>query len=438
MQTLKISEDKRHIVYADGTPFYWIGDTAWELFHRLSREEADLYLENRAALKFSVIQAVALAEYDGLTLGNAYGRVPLLQNAQGQYDPTLPDLEKNESAGTYTYWDHVDYIVDKAASLGIYIAMLPTWGDKYNKSWGKGPEIFTEENAYLYGSWLGKRYGDRDNIIWVLGGDRPLETAAHFRIVNEMARGIREQMGSRHLMTFHPTGDHSSAECVHDEPWLDFNMIQSGHGRENLDNYTLIIKGYEKEPHKPILDGEARYEEHPINFRPANGYFDAWDVRQAAYWAVFSGACGHTYGHNCVWIMSQKAEDYLVMTWKDALMRPGARQMQYVRKLLSERPFLDLVPDQELLASNYEGTNYLAAARGKDYLYVYSPNGLAISVRMGKIQGQRVKAGWYDPRTGEYTWEGQWDNTGEHTFQPPDSGRNCDWVLVLENADPKA
>ncbi len=88
-----------------------------------------------------MIQAVALAELDGLNDPNAYGHRPLLGN-----DPTRPDVKDGASND---YWDHVDFIVKKANSLGLYIGFLPTWGDKWNKKWGAGPEIFTTQNAVV-------------------------------------------------------------------------------------------------------------------------------------------------------------------------------------------------------------------------------------------------------------------------------------------------
>ncbi len=144
---LQVSENKRFLTTTDGAPFFWLGDTAWELFHRLNREEAEAYLRKRADQGFTIIQAVVLAELNGLSDPNAYGRRPLLEN-----DLTQP----NEA-----YFEHVDWIVSKAASLGLYIGMLPTWGDKWNKKWGTENEIFTPENAGPYGEWLGRRYAGR-------------------------------------------------------------------------------------------------------------------------------------------------------------------------------------------------------------------------------------------------------------------------------------
>ena len=242
IQLLKISENKRFIIKEDGTPFFWLGDTGWELFHRMNREDAGEYLKNRAELKFTVIQAVALAEHDGLRAPNAYGRNPLLKNDRGEYDPSMPDL--NRMKNEYTYWDHVEYIIDAAAELGLYIGFLPTWGDKIHLKWGTGPEIFRGENAYLYGKWLGERFGSRKNLIWIMGGDRQLGSRRHFEVVNQMARGIKEGEAITHLMTFHPEGFLSSSYHVHDEEWLDFNMIQSGHDRQNNDNYKKVEEVY--------------------------------------------------------------------------------------------------------------------------------------------------------------------------------------------------
>src|SRR5688572_27125281 len=131
---LKISANKRFLVHADGRPFFYLGDTAWELFHRLNRDEADRYLDNRARKGFTVIQAVVLAELDGLKTPNAYGDLPLRDM----------DLGKPNEA----YFKHVDYIVDRAAALGLYIGLLPTWGDKVGNY---GNYFINEGNARDYG-----------------------------------------------------------------------------------------------------------------------------------------------------------------------------------------------------------------------------------------------------------------------------------------------
>ena len=363
---LKISNDQRFIVYENGEPFFWLGDTAWELFHRTTPEEADLYLENRAAKGFTVIQAVVLAELDGLNEPSSNGERPLIDN-----DPTKPNLK---------YFEHVDYIVNKAQELGMFIGMLPTWGDKWNKQWGVGPVVFTPENAYQYGKFLGNRYKDK-NIIWILGGDRKPDNDEHLAIIRAMAQGIREEIGDKQLMTFHPMGGWSSSEWFHNDEWLDLNMFQSGHGQANNPNYKKTQHDYNLEPAKPVLDGEPCYEDHPINWRAENGWFDEFDSRRAGYWSMMSGACGHTYGNHNIWQMWLPGRDPISVArtpWKQSIDYPGAFQAGYMRSLFESRPWQLLQPASDILldAPVGEGKECRAAAASNcSFLMVYTPFG---------------------------------------------------------------
>ncbi len=426
LQKIKVSKNNRFFMKEDGRPFFWLGDTAWELFQKLDRKEVGKYLYDRAKKKYNVIQVVALSEFDDTKAGNKYGRKPFLETDEG-YDPTLPDL-----SGEYNYWAHIDYVIKKAAELGLYIAFLPTWGDKINQKEGIGPEIFNEENAEIYGEWPGNRYCDYNNIIWILGGDRPLENDQHFRIIDAMANGLKRGDKDNHLMTFHPPGCKSSSEFVGDREWLDFNMIQSSHGLD-IANYKWIKADYDLKPIKPVLDGEPRYEDHPINFKSENGYYDDYDIRQAAYWAVFAGGFGHTYGHHSIWSMNKEPNDYYIMTWQEAVDKPGGKQMQYLKELIESRPFFSRVPAQELIAKQYPGNNHLQATAGEDYAFIYSPTGLPLKVNLGMISGKKIKAYWYDPRTGKVDFIEENINNGTREFLPPSSGRNNDWVLVLDD-----
>lgn len=416
---LEVSTEGRHLVHADGTPFFYLGDTAWELFHRLNREEADLYLGDRAAKGFTVIQAVVLAELDGLHTPNAYGELPLEND-----DPRQP----NDA-----YFRHVDYIVDKAESLGMFIGMLPTWGDKWNKKWGVGPEIFTPENAAAYGAFLGRRYRDKP-IIWILGGDRNPENDQHLAIIRAMAGGLKKGDGGNHLMTFHPQGGSGSSQWFHNDGWLNFNMFQSGHSAANAPNYRTTLESHGLEPVKPVLDGEPRYEDHPIDWKPQNGWFDAWDVRQAAWWSMLSGACGHTYGNHNIWQMWQPGRKPISSArtpWKTAVGHPGSAQVGDMRKLLESKAWQKLAPDEDLLAGEPgEGAEHIRAARAGDgsFAMIYTPTGRKFSVRLERIGG-KVTASWFDPRTGKL----QPAQVDGQSFDPPgEPGRGNDWVLVLE------
>ena len=418
-QSLQVSDNQRYLQHQDGSPFFWLGDTAWELFHRLDREEADRYLENRADKGFTVIQAVVLAELDGLNTPNPYGERPLIDN--------------NPSQPSEAYFEHVDYIVDKAARLGLYVGMLPTWGDKFNKRWGVGPEVFTPENARNFGQFLGNRYRNKP-IIWILGGDRIPEEEQDFAIIRAMAQGIAAGDEGRHLMTYHAMGARNSAEFFHEDDWLDFNMYQSGHGEENNPNYSVTLGNYKLTPTKPTLDGEPSYEDHPINWKPENGWFDEKDVRRAAYWSMLAGAMGHTYGDHNIWQMWAPGREPISSArtpWYEALDHPGAYQMGYMRQLFESRDFSQLLPDSSVVLSA-SGTAHVQAARSDSFMLVYLPANQQVEVDPTKIKGKRIDVWWFDPRTGDSVNIGTFKNRSTYTFRTPDPSK--DWLLVVDDA----
>jgi hypothetical protein len=424
MKKLKVHEGKRYLMWEDGSPFFYLGDTAWELFHHLTREDAERYLSEREQQGFNVIQAVALAEFGGLVEPNAYGRLPLLQRENG-YDPELPDI-----GGGYDYWQHVDWVVEAAARHGLFIGMLPTWGDKYNRKWGEGPEIFTPENARAYGKWIADRYKDCWNIIWILGGDRPLETQRHRDIIRSMAEGIREADGS-HLITYHPSGCSSSADFAAGQDYIDFHTVQSGHGLEAYESWKLVRRTGEAEM-KPFMDSEPRYEDHPACFKAEYEYlWDAADVRQNAYWNMMEGVCGHTYGNHSIWKFNTKSEPYWPYLWQDALHHDGARQIGHIVKLRMSRPYFEFRAAPELVQDDPAKMAHQSAGRGERYAFVYSPLGLPIRAFLQELGGSAIKASWFDPRTGEMKVFAVVP-PAETLFAPPSSGKGNDWVLVLD------
>lgn len=435
---LKVSENGRFLVTEDGEPFFYLGDTAWELFHRLNREEADRYLEDRAEKGFTVIQAVALAELDGHTDANPYGHLPLMG-----LDPARPDVKDGPAND---YWDHVDYVVEKANSLGLTVGFLPTWGRYWHDEVKDGKPLFTKENAEAYGRWLGERYKDA-GLIWILGGDRTVDNDAQKEVIHAMARGLRAGDGGAHLMTFHPRGGSGSAEVFHGDEWLDFNMRQNGHGIEFGGRYDQTAKDYARTPVKPVMDGEPVYEDHPVAFNAKGlGHSVAADVRRPLYWNLFTGAFGHTYGHHSVWQMFAQGRNPIngpLMPWHEAIDQPGAGQMQHGRRLIESRPFLTRVPDDSVIVPAAvatsvpgAGTRRFVATRDAEgtYAMVYAPVGRTFGVRMDKIAGSKVKAWWFDPRTGEATAIGEFESEGTREFTPPDRGEQLDWVLVLDDA----
>jgi hypothetical protein len=434
---LRLSENRRFLVQADGAPFFYLGDTAWELFHRLNREEAQRYLKDRADKGFTVIQAVAIAELDGHRDPNPYGHLPFVDE-----DPARPATAEGPDND---YWDHVDWIVARARDLGLTVGFLPTWGRYWHDEVRDGKPLFDEHNAEVYGEWLGKRYRDA-GLIWILGGDRTVDNDAQKRILRAMARGLKRGDGGAHLMTFHPRGGGSSADVFHDDDWLDFNMRQNGHAVEFPGRYDKTRVDYDRAPIKPVLDGEPIYEDHPIAFdAKQQGHSVAADVRRPLYWDLFTGAFGHTYGHHSVWQMWQPGRNPInnpLMPWHEAIDQPGAGQMRHARRLLESRPFLTRVPDDSVIVVDRVATSVPGAGRyryvatrdeARSYALVYAPVGRPFEVRMDAVRGGSIVAWWFDPRTGESRHIGEFPSAGTRRFNPPAAGEVFDWVLVLDD-----
>ena len=434
-QQLQVSENSRFLVTEDGKPFFYMADTAWELFHRCTREEAVSYLIKRAEQGFNVIQAVALAEIDGLNTPNPYGETPLQDN-----NPLKP----NEA-----YFEHVDYIIKKANDLGLYIALLPTWGDKvFKNNWGVGPEVFTTQNASEFGKWIGNRYKNYKNIIWIIGGDRnPVPATDHTEIWNLMAEAIAKAAGGykNTLMSFHPQPkkDGGSSTWFHNEPWLDFNMHQTGHCA-NQGTYKHIENDYNLLPIKPTIDGEPLYEDHPNCFNAKElGHSVPEDIRRIMYWNVFAGAFGQTYGCHDVWQMftsDRKGINHPLRPWPVALDLPMANQVRHLKNLFLSRPFLTRIPDQSMVVGNQDENNdYISATRDSkgSYALIYFPTGKKTTIDFSKLQGERFISHWYDPRTGNAFAGPTITVSRSMEICPPTSGKGNDWVLVVDNASQK-
>ena len=430
---LKVSENHRFLTTADGKPFFWLGDTGWLLFSKLTREEAEKYLDDRARKGFNVIQVMVLHE---LKVTNVYGDSAVIRQNISQ--PAVTSGNSVENSTDYDFWDHMDFIIGKAEEKGIYMALVPVWGS--NVKSGK----ISRKQADQYSTWLAKRYAEKSNIIWLNGGDLAgSDSTAIWEIIGNNLR----KYAPNQLITYHPFGRTQSSTWFYNAPWLDFNMVQSGHRRYDQDdselgygedNYKYISTDYKLTPAKPTIDGEPSYEGIPQGLHDTTQ--PRWtnnDLRRYAYWSVFAGAFGFTYGNNAVMQInrpSDKKPSYGAKDfWFDAINAPGASEMIHLKNLMLSFPFFERVPDQSIIVNNGEKYNYLAATRGKNYALIYTYNGRNMEINTGKIEGRRMTASWFNPRNGSYTKIGTFKNSGILTFDPPGEIQDGnDWVLVLE------
>lgn len=431
---LAIHSGNKYLMTSEGEPFFWMADTAWELFHRCDQEETEFYLDMRKSQGFNVVQAVVLSELDGINEPNANGDKPF---------DSLENWQYNEA-----YFSHVEKVIQMAMERDIYIALLPTWGDKlFKDSWGTGPEIFTIETAYSYGKWIGNRYKDQPNLIWVLGGDRnPRDSSDDVRTWNEMARGITETQNptNRQLITFHPqpTSPGGSSNWFHKEEWLSFNMHQTGHCPDQP-TYQKISYDLALDPSKPTIDSEPTYEEHPKCFNAKEfGYSEATDIRRIMYWNVFAGAAGQTYGCHAVWQMydlDKSPVNAPLKPWKLSLDLEAANQVKHLKNLMLSQEYFSRIPDQSLVADTQKDDEfYVAATRdeGGKYAMFYFPTGRVTSLNLTSLTGENITGIWFDPRTGvSFPEKESFSKISKLNVTPPSQGRGNDWVLIVEAED---
>ncbi len=431
LQALKISANKRYFQTIDGKPFFWLGDTGWLLFKKCKKEEAIAYLDDRKQKGFNVIQVMLLHELD---ITDAYGDSALINK-----NVATPNL-----SGKYNYWDNVDFVIKEAAKRNIYMALVPVWGGNIKH--------ISVEQAKAYATFLANRYKNKTNIIWLNGGD--IKGADALDKWNALGITLRA-IDKNHLITFHPRGRNSSSAWFHNEKWMDFNMFQSGHrsyaqdtsSTETLhygeDNWKYVNYDSKLKPVKPTLDGEPSYEDIPYGLHKTDvPYWQDYEIRRYAYWSVFAGGAGFTYGHNSVmqfYIPGDSGISFFPkVRWQDGLNASGAGQMQYLKKLLLNKSYFDRVPDQSLVIDNGEMYERVLATRGKNYAMFYVYNGRAFKINADNLGWGLTDAYWYNPMNGkkEAIYKARLDNI--KGFNPPGEKANGnDWVLIIEKSKAK-
>ncbi len=424
---LHVSENGKYLMEGDH-PFFWLGDTAWLMLHKLEEEDLRIYLRNRKEKGFNVIQTTLIHKLPDLQTGTGLG--PGVKNA------LVPE-----------YWDFVDRALQIAEEMELYIGLLPAWGSFVKAN------ILNLENIDAYAHFLGKRFQKRQNLIWILGGD--VRGDAGYEVFCREAEILKSYNPER-LMTFHPFGRTSSSLWFQNQSWLDLNLFQSGHRRydqEHLgewddnrkqeiffgeDNWKYVERDHNCPVCKPTLDGEPSYEGIPQGLHnPRNPYWEEWDVRRYAYWSVFAGAAGHTYGNNAIMQFHQDKKLPCAYgareTWKDALHHSGSAQLQYLKGLMESVDFVHGKPMDCLLCfGQKERYHRIAVFAGEDYIFCYDYSGDEFMLDLRAYEGQSLDAWWMNPQDGTYSYIDTLKG-GQKWLASPTArkGPANDWVLVL-------
>lgn len=447
---LMISPDGRGLCTDAGVPFFYLGDTAWELIQRLPANSMRQYLRDRAAKGFNVVQTSLIPPLGGHTTPNREGH----RIFQGD-DP----LQPNEG-----YFAHVDEVTATAGEMGLYLAVNPIWGGHILRSREEGGESgpFTVGSARAFGAFLGRRYREAP-VIWMLGGG--CSAAGLENIWNALAKGLRAGGGGNQLITFLPREYMSSSRRWHQVEWLDFNSIRSGDKRKFNNNYDLIEHDWHNEPPKPTLDACLCTDHAYVAGNPQNGLFDAYDVRVAAYRSVLAGGCGIGYSCGPLWQMWDAGENEgqpskcPPANWHEVLNRPAAHQLRYLKNLISSRSAHHRFRDDSLLLYNGNPWEQKFAARhaaslpiasrdgtrGKpdaSFIMVYFPSTPGdIELRVDSIIDEYLRVYWFDPQTGVAYEEPLFKNTGVYAPEWDNwpwrtrESNGPDWLLIIESTD---
>ncbi len=442
---MNVSASGRYLEH-DGRPFFYLADTSWKLLTQPTETEAETYLRIRRDQGFTVVMPVLATE-----------------RARGEEHERSAFVDDDPSRPNEAYFAKADRIIGRANELGLWVALLPTWGSYVGGGANDRP-VLDEPAARRYGEYVGRRYRNH-NVIWVNGGDRKVADDHLKAVWRALAAGLRAGDGGGHVMTFHPPGIQNggtSSRWFHEDPWLDFNMLQTGVRFWDEDLCAnWYLPEYNRRPTKPFLDGETRYENSHRNFsmpRPTGPKATAYHVRQAAYYAMLCGALGHTYGCRDVWsfyVPSEHPPTRCVDTyWLEAIRFPGAQQLIHWRRLFEAYPWYRLAPDtpsadQSATPGGGQGGGRLvthgagdgsanirtpgAIADDASFALVYLPLPMPLWVDLGLVQGARqaVDALWFDPRTGQERLIQRYHERATVRFFPPGGETEPDWVLVL-------
>jgi len=395
MYPVKVSENGRYFVDRKGKPVFWLGTTQWQLFREYTLDQARTIIEKTRERGFAFAQVMLMGVGDG-TKPNVRGEKPWTND-----NPLTP----NEA-----YFKNVDAVVEIARKNDLIISMT-MYHQRYRP-------FITDGKARSWAKWVARRYREVPNIVWSMTPEAKEEFVP---VLGELAAGLREGDGGRHLVTFKPDPAPHAPGFLHGEPWLDFAAMQVWKWIESI--YPMVTTEYNLKPVKPVLMGEGAYEagsEYGFDVTPL------W-IRRQAYYSYLAGA-HHTYGHNDSW--------RVLPTWRQALDAPGAVQMGLLKKIFTARKeWWYLVPDQAVFASggHTEGQILNLAARHKDgkWAMVYCADKASFSIDMSKIAGKKVNAFWVDPRNAETAAAGDFAKSGVQSFTTPAGWEDA--LLILES-----
>ncbi len=414
---LKASANKRYLVDQNNVPFLMVGDSPQAMIANLSLVDAEIFLANRQKAGFNTMWVNLLCtSYTGCPYGG------------NTYDGIAPFTTPGDlSTPNEAYFARADAMMNLAAKYGMAVILDPI----ETGGWLGVLQSNGTTKDYNYGVYLGNRYKNFPNIVWMSGNDYAINSSNDV-YVSAVANGIKS-VDANHIHTIEFGGGDTSLD---DSTWVPIVSLNSAYSYNPT--YAVVLHGYNQST-MPVFMVEANYE---FENNTGNDYGSPLLLRMQEYWSALSGETGQLYGNHYTW--------QFLGSWKSNLDTPGSQQFGYVTNLLAPRQWVNLVPDQNhtVVTAGYGTFSSTGAVHTNDYLttartpdgklvIAYMPTSRTITVNMVQMTGgTSVTARWYDPTNGTYsTISGSpFGNTGSRQFTPlgNNSGGDGDWVLVLE------
>ncbi len=427
-----------YLTYGDGTPFYWLGDTAWQAPVSATAAEWNAFLENRRAKGFSVVLTAPATQYTGaITSFEQVGDCPsaAIPNACSRWLPA--------------YWQSFDGLVEQANRAGI-VVVLAGLVNPVGRGGGRSPELYPAvDDAVVFSRNVAARLAG-NFVVFSPGFDDRIDLvrASMEAVGRELERAVPRHLVTNHLAGASPAEDYAVFE---EQRWLDFQLFQSGHAlnpracagktrqqcaAERARQLPLALR--QPRLTKPDINGEGAYEyPQDSTAAPPDNRFG---VRQTAYSSVLSGAFGFTLGVKGLFDWSAPLA---------VLDSPASFDMVYLASRFRRRPWQEMRPLPESILNNQglspQRQMSLAATSDAGFAVAYLPNNDAIEIAVAGFPGLSCDPPWtklwIDPRTGRTSLAETCTGSPASitlTRPPcadpdPDATGACDWVLELRN-----
>jgi Protein of unknown function (DUF4038)/Domain of unknown function (DUF5060)/Putative collagen-binding domain of a collagenase len=428
---VRVSDDNRYFIHEDGTPFFWLADTAWNGALLSSTQEWDMYLRERTRQQFTAVQWV----------GTQFRAAP-----DGDKNKELAYAGTDKIAINPKFFQRLDEKVEAVNKAGLLNVPVMLWAINGGSNPKVNPGVsLSEDQAILLARYMIARWGAND-VAWILAGDSDYrgDKAAKWQRIGRAAFAT----GRHGPVTLHPGGMQWYWDEFRDEKWFDFIGYQSGHGDDDKTIRWLIegppTEDWMKLPHRPFINLEPPYENH-VAYQSRKPH-PPESVRRAVYWSLLDApTAGVTYGGHGVWGWddgSKPPTDHpgtgTPLPWEKALKMPAAEQMKHLFNYFTSVDFWRLRP-LPMAVVNQPGkdnpSHYIAAARTeqKDLLVLYVPEDRTVEVKMD-ILPPSPNVTWFNPRTGETNTAVGVVTVNTVQFPTPSEG---DWILQLKSAEKK-